>query len=238
MFWTNCCKNCKTPREGSIRKLRAGASKQSTEWVLTRNRGRWPGPRRFRFASASSSSSAPSPRTAPSPVLHIRLGPIRRTLTGRLSFQCLHVPRRSESYQLQMTSTMPTPMLLILLKLMLETLEMFKLSEKFHITHTQLENNGPDNQPTDSFNILMDPTQSIFTNPTVPIPTEITKPHKLRVQLFQKSNKDGNPKVTLTTGLKKLWLDNKDGLMRSTHGLRNSPSDKMICQKLTPLTPV
>jgi len=134
--------------------------------------------------------------------------------------------------------TMPTPMLPILLKLMLETPEMFKLLVKFHITHTQLENNGLDNQPTDSFNILMDPTQSIFTNPTVPIPTEITKPHKLRVQLFQKSNKDGNLKVTLTTGLKKLWLDNKDGLMRSTHGVRNSPSDKMTCQKLTKLTPV
>jgi len=138
--------------------------------------------------------------------------------------------------------TMPTPMLLILLKLMLETLEMFKLLEKFHITHTQLENNGLDNQQTDlckfNPNILMDLTQSIFTNPTELTPTEITKPLKLRVQLFLKSNKDGNPKVTLTTGLKKLWLDNKDGLMRLTHGLRNSPSDKMICQKLTPLTPV
>jgi hypothetical protein len=138
--------------------------------------------------------------------------------------------------------TMPTPMLPILLKLMLETLEMFKQLEKFHITHTQLENNGLDNQQTDlckfNPNILMDLTQSIFTSPTELTPTEITKPLKLRDQLFLKSNKDGNPKVTLTTGLKKLWLDNKDGLMRSTHGLRNSPSDKMICQKLTPLTPV
>jgi len=137
---------------------------------------------------------------------------------------------------------MPTPTLLILLKLMLETLEMFKLLEKFHITHTQLENNGLDNQQTDSCkfnpNILMDLTQSIFTNPTELTPTEITKPLKLRVQLFQKSNKDGNPWLTLTTGLKKLRPDNKDGLMRSTHGLRNSPSDKMICQKLTKLIPV
>jgi hypothetical protein len=137
---------------------------------------------------------------------------------------------------------MPTPMLPILLKLMLETLEIIKLLEKFHITHTQLENNGLDNQQTDlckfNHNILMDLTQSIFTSPTELTPTEITKPLKLRDQLFLKSNKDGNPKVTLTTGPKKLWLDNKDGLMRSTHGLRNSPSDKMICQKLTPLTPV
>jgi hypothetical protein len=81
----------------------------------------------------------------------------------------------------------------------------------------------------------MDLTQSTSTSLKELTPTEITKPLKLRVQLFQKSNKEGNPKVTLTTGLKKLWLDNKDGLMRSTHGLSNSPSDKMICQKLTPL---
>ena len=138
--------------------------------------------------------------------------------------------------------TMPTPMLPILLKLMLETPEMFKLLVKFHITHIQQENNGLDNQQTDSckfnHNILMDLTQSTFTSPTELTPTEITKPLKLRVQLFQKSNKDGNPKVTLTTGLKKLWLDNKDGLMRSTHGVRNSPSDKMICQKLTKPIPV
>jgi len=105
-------------------------------------------------------------------------------------------------------------MLLTILKLMLEMPEMFKQSAKFHTTHTQLENNGPDNQPTDSFNILMDPTQSIFTNPTVLIPTEITLLLKLKDQSSQKSNKDGNPKVTPTTGLPKLWLANKDGQMK------------------------
>jgi len=103
---------------------------------------------------------------------------------------------------------------LTILKLMLEMPEMFKQSVKFHTTHIQLENNGPDNQPTDSFNILMDPTQSIFTNPTVPIPTEIILLLKLKDQSSQKSNKDGNPKVTPTTGLPKLWLANKDGQMK------------------------
>jgi hypothetical protein len=109
---------------------------------------------------------------------------------------------------------MLTPMPLTILKLMLETPEMSKLSVKFHTTHTQLENNGPDNQPTDSFNILMDPTQSIFTNPTVLIPTEITRLLKLKDQSFQKNKMDGNQRETPTTGLPKLWLANKDGQMK------------------------
>jgi hypothetical protein len=109
---------------------------------------------------------------------------------------------------------MLTPMPLTILKLMLETPEMSKLSVKFHTTHTQLENNGPDNQPTDSFNILMDPTQSIFTNPTVLILTEITRLLKLKDQSFQKNKMDGNQRETPTTGLPKLWLANKDGQMK------------------------
>jgi len=109
---------------------------------------------------------------------------------------------------------MLTPMPLMILKLMLETPEMFKLSVKFHITHIQLENNGPDNLPTDLFNILMDPTQSLFMKLTEPIPTEITLLLKLKDQSSQKSNKDGNLKVTHTTGLLKLWHANKDGQMK------------------------
>ena len=127
---------------------------------------------------------------------------------------------------------------LTILKLMLETPEMSKLSVKFHTTHTQLENNGPDNQPTDSFNILMDPTQSIFTNPTVLILTEITRLLKLKDQSFQKNKMDGNQRETPTTGLPKLWLANKDGQMKWTHGPSHLTTKMTICQNLNNNIPV
>jgi len=127
-------------------------------------------------------------------------------------------------------------MLLIALKLQLETPEAFKPRVNMFTTHTQPENNGLVNQPTDlcksNPNILMDPTQLLFMRQTVPIQTETTKPHKLRAQLSLRNNKDGNPKVTPTTGLLKPLLANKDGQMKSTHGPSNLLLDRMICQSL------
>ena len=84
----------------------------------------------------------------------------------------------------------------------------------------------------------MDLTQFPFMRPTELTPTETTRPLKPRDQLSPKSNKDGNLRATPTTGPLMLWLANKDGQMKSTHGPSHLLSDKMICQKLTLLTPV
>jgi hypothetical protein len=68
--------------------------------------------------------------------------------------------------------------------LLLEMLETSKLLVKFHTTHIQLDSNGLEtNLPADflSPNILMDLIQLIYTRPTVPIPTEITRPLKFQL---------------------------------------------------------
>ena len=133
--------------------------------------------------------------------------------------------------------TLPTP-----LKPLLDMQETFKPLVTFHTIHTQLENNGPVNQQTDlckfNPNTSMDLTQFPFMRPTELTPTETTRPLKPRDQLSPKSNKDGNLRATPTTGPLMLWLANKDGQMKSTHGPSHLLSDKMICQKLTLLTPV
>jgi len=91
-------------------------------------------------------------------------------------------------------------------------------------THTQLDNNGLDNQLIElsklclKLNTLMDPTQFPSMRPTELTLTEIKNLLKFWAQSSQPNNKDGNPKVTLTTGPLKILLDNKDSQMKSTHG--------------------